>query len=77
MIPHRKAAPIINKEKDKEFPSQPQISEGGKNSEGGQKKVRNKTIYPRSETERIIREKKIHLPVGIVTQQISARDTRQ
>ena len=30
MIPHRETAPIINKEKDKEFSPQPQISEGEK-----------------------------------------------
>ena len=77
MIPHRKTAPIINKEKDKDFFPQPKISEGGKNSEGGQNKVRNRTIYPRSETKKIVRENNNHLPVGIVTQQISARDTRQ
>ena len=39
--------------------------------------MRNRTIYPRRETKKIIREKNNHLPVGIVTQQISARDTRQ
>ena len=77
MIPHRKATPIINKERDKEFPPQPPISEGGKNSEGGQKKVRNRTINPRSETERIKIEKRNHSPVWIVAQPISARDTRQ
>ena len=39
--------------------------------------MRNRTINPRSETERIKREKRNHSPVWIVTQQISARDTRQ
>ena len=62
---------MINKEKDKEFFPQPQVSEGGQN------KVRNRTIYPRSETRKIVRQKNKNLPVGIVTQQISARDTRQ
>ena len=38
MIPHRKTAPKINKEKETEFPPQQQISEGGQN------KVRNRTI---------------------------------
>ena len=77
MIPHRNTAPKINKEKDKEFFPQQQISEGGKNSEGGQNKVRNRTIYPKRETKKIIKENNNHLPVGSVTQQISARDTRQ
>ena len=39
--------------------------------------MRNRTIYPRRETKKIIREKNNHLPVGIVTQQISARETRR
>ena len=39
--------------------------------------MRNRTIFPRQETKKIIREKNNHLPVGIVTQQISARDTRK
>ena len=77
MIPHRKATPIINKERDKESFPQPPISEGGKNSEGGQKKVRNRTIYPISEREKIKREKRNHSPVWFVAQPISARDTRQ
>ena len=77
MIPHMKTAPKINKEKDKEFPPQQHISEGGKISEGGQNKVRYRTIFPRRETKKIIKEKNNHLPVGSVTQQISARDTRQ
>ena len=76
MIPHRKTEPKINKGKDKELFPQQQISEGGQNSEGGQHKVRNRTIFPRRETKKIIKEKSNHLPVGIVTQQISARDTR-
>ena len=39
--------------------------------------MRNRTIFPRRETKKIIKEKNNHLPVGIVTQQISERDTRQ
>ena len=54
MIPHRKTATKINKDKDKEFSPQQQISEGGKNSEGGQNKVRNRTIFPRGEKKKII-----------------------
>ena len=77
MILHRKTAPKINKDKDKYFFPQQYISEGGKNSEGGQNKVRNRTIFPRQETKKIIKAKNNHLPVGSVTQQISARDTRQ
>ena len=68
MISHSKTGPKINKEKEKEFPPQQQISEGGENSEGGQNKVRNRTILPRRETKKIIKEKNNDLPVGDVTQ---------
>ena len=74
MIPHRKTTPKITKEKETEFFPQQQISEGGKNSEGGKTKLRKHTIYPKQKT---IKEKNKHLPVGSDTQQGSARDTRQ
>ena len=77
MIPHRKTAPKINKEIDTEFSHQQQISEGGKNSEGDKYKVRQRTIYPKQETKKIIKENNNNLPVGRETQQINARDTRQ
>ena len=61
MIQHRTTAPRLTKEKETEFFPQQQISEGGKNSEGGE----------------TIKEKNKHLPVGCETQQGSARDKRQ
>ena len=39
--------------------------------------MKNRIIFPRRETKKIIKENNNHLPVGNVTQQISARDTRQ
>ena len=61
MIPQRKTAPRITKEKETEICPQQKISEGGKNSEGGE----------------TIKEKNKHLHVGSETQQGSARDKRQ
>ena len=77
IIPHRKATPTINTDRGREVFPQPPISEGGQNSEGGQKNVRKRTINPRSETERIKREKRNHSPVWSVAQPISARDAIQ
>ena len=39
--------------------------------------MRQRTIYPKRETKKIIKERNNHLPVGSETQQRSARDTRQ